>query len=98
MKEGQRGGPDSGVNYAFYPVISEGHPYSQAIDRFAAAGYESADEVPDERRLLTESFPALDLDLAGLRAAGTALGKRTDREWLTALFYSPAALSAELIA
>ena len=40
----------------------------------------------------------LDLVLAGLRAAGTALGKRTDREWLTALFYSPAALSAEPIA
>jgi hypothetical protein len=36
LKKGETEGPKSRVDYVFYPIISEQHPYSQAYNRLAA--------------------------------------------------------------
>ena len=50
--------PSLRVNYAYYPLISEAHPYSQAFNRLAA-NYGSMDEVPESEIPVLEDFAIL---------------------------------------
>jgi len=58
LKEGQEEGPDTRVDYVYYPIISEGHPHSQAFDRLAER-YEAGEELTQADWPVLKSFAML---------------------------------------
>ncbi len=58
LKEGEEETRQTRVSYAYYPLVSEGHPHSQAFNH-VPAGYASWDEVPPDQFPVLEDFAVL---------------------------------------
>ncbi|MAG33166.1 MAG: hypothetical protein CL908_19990 [Deltaproteobacteria bacterium] len=57
-KEDEEVGPATRIDYSYFPIISEEHPYSQAFNRLAER-YESLDQVPEAEWPRLKDFAVL---------------------------------------